>query len=95
MLQVSTDLVSINEKLRDYEAAWDAHVDAWLVVKVGTPEWVHRWRLQAEHAMRDSGKPGMTDEQVTPTLVLAFPGSRALDGCRYFTRMNAHTVKGW
>lgn len=66
--QVSGDLVSINEKLQDYMAAWDAYVDAWLVVKVGTPEWVHRWRLQAEHAMRDSGKPGMTDEQVAHPL---------------------------
>ncbi len=72
-VQISADLVSINEKLRDYEAAWDAYVDAWLVVKVGTPEWVHRWRLQAEHAMRDSGKPGMTDEQVTPASIVACP----------------------
>ena len=73
VVQVSTDLVSINEELRGYEAAWDAHVDAWLVVKVGTPEWVHRWRLQAEHAMRDSGKPGMTDEQVNTHTLLRTP----------------------
>ena len=65
-MQISADLVSINQKLRDYEAAWDAHVDAWLVVKVGSPEWVYRWRLQAEHAMHASGKPGMSDEQVAP-----------------------------
>ena len=63
-MQVDTDLISINQKLRDYQAAWDSHVDAWLVVKVGSPEWVQRWRLQAEHAMRDSGKPGMSDKQV-------------------------------
>lgn len=66
VLQISADLVSINQKLRDYEVAWDAHVDAWLVVKVGSPEWVYRWRLQAEHAMHASGKPGMSDEQVAP-----------------------------
>ena len=64
MLQVSADLVGINQKLRDYEAAWDAYVDAWLVVKVCSPEWVYRWSLQAEHAMHASGKPGMSDEQV-------------------------------
>ncbi len=64
-LQVDSDLVSINEKLKAYEAAWDAHVDAWLVVKVGSPEWVYSWRLQAEHAMVASGRPGMTDDQVS------------------------------
>ena len=63
LLQINGDLVSINQKLADYRAAWDDHVDAWLVVRVGSPEWVHRWRLQAEHAMRDSGRPGMSDEQ--------------------------------
>ena len=64
LLQINQDLVSINQKLVDYRAAWDDHVDAWLVVRVGSPEWVHQWRLQAEHAMRDSGRPGMSDEQV-------------------------------
>jgi D-glycerate 3-kinase len=54
----------INEVLRAYEAAWDSHVDAWLVVKVGSPDWVYSWRLQAEHAMRASGRPGMSDDQV-------------------------------
>ena len=81
MLQISADLVSINQKLRDYEAAWDARVDAWLVVKVGSPEWVYRWRLQAEHAMHASGKPGMSDEQVAPPappLVSAFRGGCVL-----------------
>lgn len=63
-MQVDADLVSINEKLREYEAAWDAYVDSWLVVKVGAPEWVYRWRLQAEHAMLAANKPGMSDEQV-------------------------------
>ena len=79
MLQISADLVSINQKLRDYEAAWDAHVDAWLVVKVGSPKWVHRWRLQAEHAMHASGKPGMSDEQVAPPApALLFASQRKL-----------------
>ena len=56
--------MAINEKLREYREAWDAYVDAWLVVRVGSPDWVYRWRLQAEHAMLATGRPGMTDEQV-------------------------------
>ncbi len=48
-----------------YKEAWDSFVDAWLVVRVKDPEYAYKWRLQAEHAMRDSGKPAMTDEQVT------------------------------
>ena len=61
--QVDPDLVAINEKLREYREAWDAYVDAWLVVRVGSPDWVYAWRLQAEHAMLATGRPGMTDEQ--------------------------------
>ena len=63
-VQIDADLVSINEKLKEYEAAWDAWVDAWLVVKVGTPQWVYQWRLQAEHAMLAAGRPGMSDDEV-------------------------------
>ncbi len=63
-IQVDADLISINNKLKEYEAAWDKCVDSWLVVKVGEPEWVYKWRLQAEHAMRAAGKPGMSDAQV-------------------------------
>lgn len=61
--------MSINEKLGAYESAWDSHVDSWLVVKVGSPDWVYSWRLQAEVAMRASGRPGMTDEQVMRLLM--------------------------
>ena len=39
-------------------------MDSWLVVQVEDPTYVFKWRLQAEHAMRASGKSGMTDEQV-------------------------------
>ena len=31
--EVDADLVPIDAALRGYEAAWDAHVDAWLVIK--------------------------------------------------------------
>eukprot|EP00877_Chromochloris_zofingiensis_P011372 jgi/Chrzof1/6489/Cz18g13070.t1_GLYK len=61
---VESSLVEVNARLAAYEAAWDAHVDAWLVVKITDPQWVFGWRLQAEHQMRSKGKPGMTDDQV-------------------------------
>ncbi|GAB4816968.1 hypothetical protein N2152v2_004014 [Parachlorella kessleri] len=47
-----------------YREAWDSFVDAWLVVRVEDPQYAYKWRLQAEHAMRASGKPAMTDAQV-------------------------------
>lgn len=50
--------------LCSYEGAWDAQVDAWLVVRAKDPEYAFNWRLQAEQAMRAQGKPAMTDEQV-------------------------------
>ncbi len=31
--EVDADLVPIDAALRAYEAAWDIHVDAWLVIK--------------------------------------------------------------
>eukprot|EP00884_Botryococcus_braunii_P002974 jgi/Botrbrau1/12678/Bobra.67_1s0042.1 len=61
---VSPDLVEVNHYLQAYKEAWDRFVDAWLVVKVADPKYVYNWRLQAEHAMRAKGKPGMTDEEV-------------------------------
>lgn len=39
-------------------------VDSWVVLAVDDPQWVFEWRLQAEVAMREAGRPGMTDEQV-------------------------------
>ena len=54
----------VDEYLRAYEKAWDAHVGAWLVIKVATAEWVFKWRLEAEQKMKAAGKDGMSDEGV-------------------------------
>jgi D-glycerate 3-kinase len=59
-----SDLAPVDAALRAYEAAWDRFVDSWLVVRVGDPRWVYAWRLQAEQAMRASGRPGMSDEGI-------------------------------
>lgn len=52
-------------------------VDAWVVVKVGDPEWVFNWRLQAEVEMRAAGKPGLTDEQVKDFVSRFMPAYKA------------------
>ena len=53
----------MNELLRPYEAL-HLFMHAWLVLAVDSPAVVYGWRLQAERQMRDSGRGGMTDEQV-------------------------------
>ena len=47
-VQISKDLLPINRQLREYREAWDRFVDAWLVVKVKDPNYVFKWRQQAE-----------------------------------------------
>ena len=61
---VDPALVPVDACLEAYTAAWDSYVDAWLVVRVSDPQFAYRWRLQAERAMRASGRPAMTDAQV-------------------------------
>ncbi|GMH40803.1 hypothetical protein BSKO_08707 [Bryopsis sp. KO-2023] len=61
---VSPHLPAVDKALTLLEDAWDKFVDVWLVVKVGDPKWVFKWRLEAEHKMRLTGKPGMSDSEV-------------------------------
>lgn len=49
---------------RRYRDAWDAWVDAWLVIQVDEPGRAAAWRLEAEHERRAAGKPAMTDAEV-------------------------------
>ena len=55
----------MNELLRPYEAL-HLFMDAWLVLAVPDADAsvVHRWRLQAEQAMRSTGRGGLSDKQV-------------------------------
>ncbi len=39
---VDPDLVPVNELLKQYEAAWDSHVDVWLVIRVPDPSCVYK-----------------------------------------------------
>ncbi|PRW59300.1 D-glycerate 3- chloroplastic [Chlorella sorokiniana] len=70
------NLVAVNAALRSYKTAWDSFVDSWLVVKVAQPDYAYRWRLQAEQAMRATGKPAMTDEQVAAFVDRFMPAYR-------------------
>ncbi|GFR49593.1 hypothetical protein Agub_g11661 [Astrephomene gubernaculifera] len=61
---VDPHLPAVNQLLGGYRAAWDEQVDCWLVIKIGDPQWVYEWRLQAEERMKAGGRPGMSAEQV-------------------------------
>ncbi|PSC67851.1 hypothetical protein C2E20_8522 [Micractinium conductrix] len=74
---VDPSLAPVNAFLRSYKEAWDSFVDSWLVVSVAQPDYSYRWRLQAEQAMRASGKPAMTDEQVATFVDRFMPAYRA------------------
>ena len=54
----------VNKNLEAYYEAWDKYIDAWVVIKIKDPSYVYRWRLQAEIAMRQAGKAGMSDDEV-------------------------------
>ncbi|EFJ45240.1 hypothetical protein VOLCADRAFT_94435 [Volvox carteri f. nagariensis] len=61
---VEPALAAVNEQLRSYRTTWDELVDSWLVIRIGDPQWVYKWRLQAEERMKAGGKPGMSAEQI-------------------------------
>jgi D-glycerate 3-kinase len=44
--KVDPALVAVNQALKGYQSAWDDLVDSWLVVRIGNPDWVYKWRLQ-------------------------------------------------
>ncbi|CAN1234916.1 D-glycerate 3-kinase, chloroplastic [Linum perenne] len=58
------NLEIVNKNLEAYYDAWDKFVNSWAIIKIQDPSCVYQWRLQAEIAMREAGKPGMTDEEV-------------------------------
>ncbi|KAJ4718207.1 D-glycerate 3-kinase, chloroplastic [Melia azedarach] len=61
---VDPQLETVNKNLEAYYDAWDKFIEAWIVIKIKDPSCVYEWRLQAEIAMREAGKPGMSDEEV-------------------------------
>ncbi|KAI9160302.1 hypothetical protein LWI28_006966 [Acer negundo] len=61
---VDLQLETVNKNLEAYYDAWDKFIKTWIVIKIKDPSCVYEWRLQAEIAMRENGKPGMSDEEV-------------------------------
>lgn len=61
--EVDERLVAVDRALQQYDELHSL-IDAWMIVQVGSADWVFQWRLQAEHAMREQGKDAMTDEEV-------------------------------
>eukprot|EP00897_Mesotaenium_endlicherianum_P010735 jgi/Mesen1/9690/ME000680S09093 len=76
VVAITPQLEQVNANLAAYKA-WDDAVDSWIIVQVATPEWVYKWRLQAEVQMRAKGKDGMTDEQVADFVSRYEPAYRA------------------
>lgn len=63
LAKIHSGLPLINEKLQQYQA-WDDLMDAFCVVGIEDASQVFQWRLQAERAMRASGRSGMSDEEL-------------------------------
>ncbi|XP_039038285.1 D-glycerate 3-kinase, chloroplastic-like isoform X1 [Hibiscus syriacus] len=74
---VDPQLETVNKNLEAYYDAWDKFIKAWIVIKIQDPSCVYRWRLQAEIAMRDAGKPGMSDEEVSDFVSRYLPAYKA------------------
>lgn len=73
---VDPQLPAVNALLGQYDA-WHREVDSWVVIQVANTDWVFNWRLQAEVAMRATGKPGMTDDEVRDFVTRYIPAYKA------------------
>ncbi|XVF25043.1 hypothetical protein REPUB_Repub13aG0179700 [Reevesia pubescens] len=74
---VDPQLETVNKNLEAYYDAWDKFIKAWIVIKIQDPSCVYQWRLQAEIAMREAGKPGMSDEEVKDFVSRYLPAYKA------------------
>ncbi|XP_074564738.1 D-glycerate 3-kinase, chloroplastic [Curcuma longa] len=86
---VDPQLQVVNENLKAYYDAWDKFVEAWIIIKIKDPNCVYQWRLQAEVAMREDGKPGMSNEEVLDFVSRYLPAYKA-----YLPTLYAEGPKG-
>ncbi|KAH8972373.1 hypothetical protein BDL97_02G192200 [Sphagnum fallax] len=74
---IDPQLVAVNKNLAAYNDAWHKMIDSWIIIQVGDPHWVYKWRQQAEAGMRADGGSGMTDEQVADFVSTYMPAYKA------------------
>ncbi|KAK9098878.1 hypothetical protein Syun_025923 [Stephania yunnanensis] len=74
---IDPQLEIVNKNLEAYYDAWDQFINSWIVIKIKEPKCVYQWRLQAEIAMREEGKPGMSDEEVMDFVSRYLPAYKA------------------
>ncbi|KAB1218609.1 D-glycerate 3-kinase, chloroplastic [Morella rubra] len=74
---VDPQLETVNRNLEAYYDTWDKFIKSWIVIKINDPSCVYQWRLQAEIAMREAGKPGMSDEEVKDFVSRYLPAYKA------------------
>ncbi|KAK9130862.1 hypothetical protein Sjap_011349 [Stephania japonica] len=74
---IDPQLEIVNKNLEAYYDAWDKFINSWIVIKIKEPKCVYQWRLQAEIAMREEGKPGMSDEEVMDFVSRYLPAYKA------------------
>lgn len=69
------DLIAPNHALADYRR-WTDQVDVWVSLRAQDPEYVLTWRVEAEEAMKASGKPGLSREAITDYIGRFLPAYR-------------------
>lgn len=69
------DLAAPNRALDDYRR-WTDQVDVWVTLRARDPEYVLTWRVEAEEAMKASGKPGLSREAITDYIGRFLPAYR-------------------
>jgi D-glycerate 3-kinase len=69
------NLAAPNQALHDYRR-WTDQVDVWVTLRAHDPEYVLTWRVEAEEAMKASGKPGLSREAITDYIGRFLPAYR-------------------
>ncbi|TMW68592.1 hypothetical protein Poli38472_006060 [Pythium oligandrum] len=60
---LNENLVPVNDALRDYEELYKA-LDALVVIRVDSLQWVYKWREEQEQHLREAQKPALSSDQV-------------------------------
>ena len=72
-------LAEPNRALAAYDH-WYRHLDCFVTLRALDPNYVLRWRVEAEERMRASGKPGLSREDIEDYVRRFLPAYRAYGG---------------